>query len=61
MFMEGHFGEYFNEDTMLIIALESFVEAGAIPGGQHSLHLIRHKHTVRKHKTEGLTLDGFYQ
>lgn len=45
--MEGHFGECFNEDMVLRIALKSFVDAGAAPGGQHSLTLIRSAHTVR--------------
>lgn len=43
--MEGHFGECFNEDMVLRIALESFVDAGAAPGGQHSLTLFTHTHT----------------
>lgn len=45
--MEGHFGECFNEDMVLRIALKSFVDAGAAPGGQHSLTLFRSTHTVR--------------
>lgn len=47
--MEGHFGECFNEDMVLRIALESFVDAGAAPGGQHSLTLFTHTHLTHTH------------
>lgn len=33
--MGGHFGECFNEDMVLRIALKSFVDAGSAPSGQH--------------------------
>lgn len=46
--MGGHFGECFNEDMVLRIALKSFVDAGTAPGGQHSLTLIRHSHSMIK-------------
>lgn len=37
--MGGHFGECFNEDMVLRIALKSFVDAGSAPSGQHSTTL----------------------
>ena len=50
--MEGHFGECFNEDVVLRIASQSFVDAGAAPGGPAPPNLVQahtrtHTHTQR--------------
>ncbi len=49
--MEGHFGECFNEDMVLRIALESFVDARTAHGGQHTRSLFMFRHTqLHTHK-----------